>query len=180
MTVDPRAFRVNLICSCQNDIAYGYGPSVLDARYIAEAEFLKTHGRDAKYTQIVVECAVEGKQCSYYETHSAGLHYEFTRGLGRELASYADVTDVLISRGRGTHPWVFESDDRLKGLALRDALQLVSTDGNVNGKIREAAQRTLGIVKMLIRAVWWSGLCPAGKHGLDYEGQACDLCAISK
>lgn len=22
----------------------------------------------------------------------------------------------------------------------------------------------------------WSGLCPAGKHGLDYEGQPCDLC----
>jgi hypothetical protein len=22
----------------------------------------------------------------------------------------------------------------------------------------------------------WSGMCPAGKHGLDYEGQCCDLC----
>jgi hypothetical protein len=22
----------------------------------------------------------------------------------------------------------------------------------------------------------WNGLCPAGKHGLDHEGQACDLC----
>lgn len=22
----------------------------------------------------------------------------------------------------------------------------------------------------------WNGLCPAGKHGLDYEGQPCDLC----
>lgn len=22
----------------------------------------------------------------------------------------------------------------------------------------------------------WSGLCPAGKHGLDYEGQDCDVC----
>ena len=22
----------------------------------------------------------------------------------------------------------------------------------------------------------WSGMCPAGKHGLDYEGQRCDLC----
>lgn len=26
----------------------------------------------------------------------------------------------------------------------------------------------------------WNGLCPAGKHGLDFEGQTCDLCAISK
>jgi hypothetical protein len=22
----------------------------------------------------------------------------------------------------------------------------------------------------------WSGMCPAGKHGLDYKGQMCDLC----
>ncbi len=22
----------------------------------------------------------------------------------------------------------------------------------------------------------WSGLCPAGTHGLDFEGQTCDLC----
>ena len=22
----------------------------------------------------------------------------------------------------------------------------------------------------------WNGMCPAGKHGLDYEGQRCDLC----
>jgi hypothetical protein len=23
----------------------------------------------------------------------------------------------------------------------------------------------------------WNGLCPAGKHGLDFEDQSCDLCA---
>lgn len=23
----------------------------------------------------------------------------------------------------------------------------------------------------------WSGFCEAGKHGLDFEGQRCDLCA---
>lgn len=23
----------------------------------------------------------------------------------------------------------------------------------------------------------WDGFCPAGMHGLDYQGQACDLCA---
>ncbi len=23
----------------------------------------------------------------------------------------------------------------------------------------------------------WSGMCPAGKHGLDFEGQNCDVCA---
>ena len=23
---------------------------------------------------------------------------------------------------------------------------------------------------------WWNGRCPAGRHGLDYEDQPCDLC----
>ncbi len=23
----------------------------------------------------------------------------------------------------------------------------------------------------------WNGMCPTGKHGLDFEGQACDVCA---
>lgn len=23
----------------------------------------------------------------------------------------------------------------------------------------------------------WNGLCPKGRHGLDYQGQPCDLCA---
>jgi hypothetical protein len=27
---------------------------------------------------------------------------------------------------------------------------------------------------------WWNGLCPAGKHGLDFEGQRCDLCAAEE
>ncbi len=27
---------------------------------------------------------------------------------------------------------------------------------------------------------WWNGLCPAGKHGLDFEGQRCDLCAATE
>jgi hypothetical protein len=26
---------------------------------------------------------------------------------------------------------------------------------------------------------WWNGLCPEGKHGLDFEGQRCDLCPAS-
>jgi hypothetical protein len=23
----------------------------------------------------------------------------------------------------------------------------------------------------------WNGMCPAGKHGADFQGQSCDLCA---
>lgn len=26
----------------------------------------------------------------------------------------------------------------------------------------------------------WNGLCPDGRHGLDFEGQACDLCAKAR
>jgi|PlaIllAssembly_1097288.scaffolds.fasta_scaffold170991_3 hypothetical protein len=25
----------------------------------------------------------------------------------------------------------------------------------------------------------WDGRCPAGKHGLDFEGQTCDRCAVT-
>lgn len=28
-------------------------------------------------------------------------------------------------------------------------------------------------------AVPWDGLCSAGKHGLDFDGQPCDLCAAA-
>lgn len=24
----------------------------------------------------------------------------------------------------------------------------------------------------------WNGLCPEGEHGLDFEGQDCDLCPV--
>jgi len=31
-------------------------------------------------------------------------------------------------------------------------------------------------VRLTDRDHEWSGLCPAGRHGLDYRGQVCDLC----
>jgi len=34
-------------------------------------------------------------------------------------------------------------------------------------------------VGSLIKAKEWSGMCLAGKHGLDYEGQPCDLCPLT-
>ena len=38
---------------------------------------------------------------------------------------------------------------------------------------RRAEKAKLGKIS---RPVRWSGMCPAGKHGLDFEGQLCDLC----
>ena len=40
-------------------------------------------------------------------------------------------------------------------------------------KPHEELAARLGVVR---QAPKWSGMCPAGKHGLDYEGQRCDLC----
>jgi len=31
-------------------------------------------------------------------------------------------------------------------------------------------------VGQIVKEKGWSGMCKAGKHGLDYKGQACDLC----
>jgi len=153
MIEDPQAFRVNLICACQNDVAYGYGATLLDARYVAEAAFKRHHGSKAKYTQIVVERVTDDG--ARYETWSAGLRYEFTRGLGRELIDYADVTDEIYRRERRAvqYPYVFESNNPAKAQALRDALQLVISDAT-NKKLREAAQRALDDVTKIARVLW--------------------------
>lgn len=149
---DPSAYRVNLICSCQNDIAYGYGATPLQARYIAESEFKKHHGTKAKYTQIIVEqAAADG---SHYELYAAGLRYEFTRGLGIELYGREALADDLHRREHATHPYVFESNNPRIAAALQAALVEITGDGNVNRKVREAAQRANEFVGKLVRVLW--------------------------
>jgi hypothetical protein len=150
--IDPQEFRVNLICACQNDIAYGFGATLLDARTIAESEFKKAHGAKAKYTQIVVERVTDDG--SHYEVHSTGLHYEFTPGLGWELSGRDLLVDRLVQREHSTHPFVFESSDPYQAEALRDMLQLVVNGSRVNVKLRATAQRALDDVKKLAQVIW--------------------------
>jgi glycerophosphoryl diester phosphodiesterase len=150
---DSEAFRVNLICACQNDVAYGYGATVLNARYNAERAFVEHHGRKTQYRQVVVEQAVAHTGGAHYETLCAGLHYEFTRGVGIELYGLDALVDDLHHREHATHPYVFESNNPAKAQALCDALQRVICD-SPNAKVREAAQRAADEIRKLARAVW--------------------------
>jgi hypothetical protein len=43
--------------------------------------------------------------------------------------------------------------------------------------LRHLPEDVASQVEAQIAESTWSGRCVTGKHGLDYEGQACDLCA---
>jgi hypothetical protein len=61
-------YRVSLVCSCNNDLAYGYGPTEADAAAVAEAEFRRRHGHQAQWIERIVEHAVpHGNGGSHYE-----------------------------------------------------------------------------------------------------------------
>lgn len=50
-----------------------------------------------------------------------------------------------------------------------------SATANANRRLLAAAKRFTAAAERET----WDGLCPAGKHGLDYAGQPCDLCRKS-
>jgi hypothetical protein len=64
---DPQKYRVNLICACDADIAYGYGATIKEARANAIKFFRRDHRRGAKWRAEIIEHAVE---------HNGGSHYE--------------------------------------------------------------------------------------------------------
>lgn len=69
--VDLQKWRVNLICSCNNDLAYGYGPTKMVAIANAWRYFRKEHPKD-KPTEEIIECvAADGSH--YEEVYSREL-----------------------------------------------------------------------------------------------------------
>jgi len=62
---DPQRYRVNLICGCNNDLAYGYGATVEEARGNARTFFRRHHGRMVKIKEEIVEKVTDD-----------GTHYE--------------------------------------------------------------------------------------------------------
>lgn len=151
---DPQKYRVNLICSCQQDVAYGYGANPLDARRNAEHAFREHHGTKTQYRQIVVEEAVPHAGGSHYELFAAGLRYEFTRGLGYELYGLESIGDDYSKRDHATHPFVFETHSPERTKALCEALKRLASDGTKNGKLRNAAKRAHEEIAKIARAVW--------------------------
>lgn len=67
---DPTLYRVTLLCSCNMDAAFGYGPTPEAARDTAIFHFRKHHGRREKWIEEVLERAVPngpGSTASHYE-----------------------------------------------------------------------------------------------------------------
>lgn len=154
-TVDNQKYRVNLICACQNDAAYGYGSTPMEARRVAEMHFRQHHGAKAKYTQIVVEEAVAHVGGgSHYELFAAGLRYEFTRGLGYELYNLESLGDDYFKRDHATHPFVFETHNPTRALQLCEALRRIVDDRGKNKKMRAAAKDALDFIHKVSRVVW--------------------------
>ena len=121
--------RVSLVCSCQNDVAFGRAPTEEAAREIAEREFVKAHGRQATYTTVVVERAVDHDGGWHYEEARVALHVRVAHQLGRILSSRGGsiVFDALTLRPDKSY--TFESSNPLAIRAFWHALTHTKAHG---------------------------------------------------
>lgn len=152
-TIDNEKYRVSLFCSCQQDVAYGYGPTLTDARRTAEFHFREHHGTRAAFRQIIVEEATPHQGGSHYELFAAGMRYEFTAGIGAKLYQLEALGDALDKRDHSTHPYLFETNNPTRAAQVCDALRdIVNRDKNA--KAREGAKRALDEITKIARVVW--------------------------
>lgn len=107
-------YRVNLICSCQNDVAFGRGPTEADARAIAEKEFVAHHGRKATYIQVLVEKAVQHDDAGgwHYEEERVALHVKLAHGVGRLILHRGGLAMFDNIKHLPDGGYVFESSDK--------------------------------------------------------------------
>jgi hypothetical protein len=151
---DNQKYRVNLICQCQDDAAFGYGATPDAARRNAEGFFREHHGAKGQYRQIVVEHAVAHTDGSHYEVFAAGMRYEFTRGLGAALYPLERFGNDLFKRDHASRPYVFETHSYQCAKSLRETLQHIADDKRKNQKMRDAAKRAHDEITKISRAVW--------------------------
>lgn len=163
---DDRQFRVNLMCSCNQDVTYGYGATEEEARKIAEQEF-RAHGTRATYSHVVVErVSVDG---THYQTQRVAMHVEMPAGLGSELklratvlawgAALLDGAIVVKNPKADTkrRVYVFESSDEGQIRALLSLLHKTRTNppsGQGGRSIGQAARQKLVDLKPLVKLQW--------------------------
>jgi hypothetical protein len=102
---------------------------------------------------------------------------------GNSPLTDAQYTDRVISGlSRDFVRTVGLSPGRYTPEALFEVLLVQEREG------RDALSQLIDSGRIVVKRGWrlwpgeaatspWNGLCAAGRHGLDYEGQACDLCA---
>jgi hypothetical protein len=149
--------RVSLVCSCQNDVAFGRAPTEEAAREIAEREFVKAHGRQATYTTVVVERAVDHDGGWHYEEARVALHVRVAHQLGRILSSRGGsiVFDALTLRPDKSY--TFESSNPLAIRAFWHALTHTKAHG-VRGQggrsTTHAARTKIAQLRPVIKHLW--------------------------
>lgn len=154
-------FRVSLVCSCQNDVAFGRAQTEQAAREIADREFIKAHGRQAAYTTIVVERAVDHDGGWHYEEERVAFHVRVARQLGRILSSRGGSIVFEAMKLRTDKSYDFESSNPLAIRAFWHALTHTKARG-VSGQggrsTTQAARIKIAQLRPLIRHLWPNAL----------------------
>jgi hypothetical protein len=156
-------FRVSLVCSCQNDVAFGRAPTEQAAREIADREFIKAHGRRATYTTVVIERAIDHDDAGgwHYAEESVALHVRVAHQLGRILSSRGGSIVFDALKLRTDKSYAFESSNVLAIRAFWHALTHTKAHG-VTGQggrsTTEAARTKIAQLRPLIKHLWPTAL----------------------
>ena len=149
--------RVSLVCSCQNDVAFGRAPTEEAARAIAEHEFVKAHGRQATYTTVVVERAVDHDGGWHYEEACVALHVRVAHQLGRILSSRGGLIVFEAMKLRTDRGYDFESSNPLAIRAFWHAHTHTKANG-VRGQgcrsTTHAARTKIAQLRPVIKHLW--------------------------
>jgi len=63
---------------------------------------------------------------------------------------------------------------------MKDPYKRLSSEWGSKARKADSRAAKSTLKKIPKEELEWDGLCPAGKHGLDFQGQPCDLCPRSK
>ena len=158
---DLYTFRVSLVCSCQNDVAFGRAPTEEAAREIAEREFTKAHGRQATYNTVMVERAVDHDGGWHYEEGRAAFHVKVAHQLGRIIMSRGGSIVFDAMKIRTDRSYDFESSNPLAIRAFWHALTHTRVHG-VRGQggrsTTEAARAKIVQLRPVIKHLWPTAL----------------------
>ena len=158
---DLYTFRVSLVCSCQNDVAFGRAPTEEAAREIAEREFTKAHGRQATYNTVVVERAVDHDGGWHYEEERTAFHVKVAHQLGRIIMHRGGSIVFDAMKLRTDRRYNFESSNPLAIRAFWHALthtRVHGVSGQGGRSTAHAARIKVSQLRPVIKHLWPTAL----------------------
>ena len=109
--------------------------------------------------------------------HTIAEHY---KKLSTERASEGPGVQLacLVLAEHCVHLWTGSGGGPSRAMVALAERVVGDRVDDVVDRERELAEKTkLGKIG---RPRSWNGMCPAAKHGLDFEGQRCDLCSSTE